>query len=77
MYSAPVQITKSIHQTFIEVNEEGTEAAAATVIGIGLTTVIAPPVVKINRPFIYVITEKTSGVILFTTPVNNITPLEN
>lgn len=71
MYNQPVQITKSIHQTFIEVNEEGTEAAAATVIGTGLTSIGPPAVLRIDRPFMYVIAEKTSGVILFTGVVNN------
>lgn len=71
MYNSPVQITKSIHQTFIEVNEEGTEAAAATVIEVGVTSIMPAPVLKINRPFIYVIAEKSTGTILFTGVVNN------
>lgn len=71
MYTHPVQVTKAIHQTFIEVTEEGTEAAAATVIGVGTTASTSPPVLKINRPFIYVIAEKSSGTILFTGVINN------
>ena len=66
-----VNISKAIHKTYIKVNEEGTEAAAATVIGIGLTAVASPPVVKIDRPFLYSIIEKQTGTILFVGIVNN------
>jgi serpin B len=54
------------HQSFIETNEEGTEAAAATVVEIGLTS--APPqplVLKLDHPFIYVIREITTNTIIF------------
>jgi serine protease inhibitor len=54
------------HQTFIETNEEGTEAAAATVVDIGLTSM--PPaalVFKMDHPFIYIIRESTTNSIIF------------
>jgi serpin B len=51
------------HKTFVDVNEEGTEAAAATSVGIGLTS--APPSFVVDRPFLFVIREKLSGTILF------------
>jgi len=54
------------HQSFIETNEEGTEAAAATVVEIGLTS--APPtpmVLKLDHPFIYIIRETTTNTIIF------------
>ncbi len=55
-----------LHQTFIETNEEGTEAAAATVVGIGFTSMPLPPqVININRPFLYFIRETTTGTIVF------------
>ncbi|MCL2738557.1 MAG: serpin family protein [Bacteroidales bacterium] len=57
-------------KTFVEVNEEGTEAAAVTVVGKGITSV--GPVIPsepipffANRPFLYLIKEKSTGVILF------------
>ena len=54
------------HQTFIETNEEGTEAAAATVVGIGVTSVPpAPLVFKMDHPFIYIIRETTTNSIIF------------
>jgi serpin B len=53
----------------IKVNEEGSEAAAVTVAGMDLTTVAPQEYPKatfhVNRPFVYVISEASSGVILF------------
>ena len=54
-----------LHQTFIETNEEGTEAAAATVVGISVTSVPMTNVININRPFLYFIRETTTGTIVF------------
>jgi serine protease inhibitor len=56
-------ITKVIQKTFVEVNEEGTEAAAATSVGIGVTS--APAAIRVDRPFLFVIRERFSGTILF------------
>lgn len=52
--------------TFVDVNEEGTEAAAVTTVGIGLTSAPAPPaVVRVDRPFVFALRERLSGTILF------------
>jgi len=51
------------HKTFVDVNEEGTEAAAVTSIGVGLTA--APASTVIDRPFLFAIRERFSGTILF------------
>ncbi len=54
--------------TFVEVNEEGTEAAAVTSVGIGTTSYPGPPKiihVNCNKPFAFIISEKTSNTILF------------
>lgn len=56
-------ISQVKHKTFVKVNEEGTEAAAATSVEMGTTSV--PPVMRIDRPFIFVIHERNSGAILF------------
>jgi serpin B len=51
----PVQIDQVIHKTFVEVNESGTTAAAATAIGIASTLVEAvkmPFDMKVNQPFL-------------------------
>jgi serpin B len=61
-------IGKVIHQTFLQVDERGTEAAAATAVVVVRTTSIGPsgPVeVRLDRPFAFFIREKNSGAILF------------
>lgn len=65
-------ITKVKHKTFIEVNEEGTEAAGVTSIGIGVTS-IGPggPQFHATRPFLFFITEEDTGAILFAGKVMN------
>ena len=59
-----VFISKVKHKTFVEVDEEGTEAAAVTSVEIGLTSAGPQPIV-IDRPFVFAIREKHSGTILF------------
>jgi len=59
-------IDRVIHQTFVEVDEEGTEAAAATVVVVNYKG--AGPkgfVMHVNRPFLFVIRERQNNVILF------------
>jgi len=56
-------ISEADHKTYVEVNEAGTEAAAVTSIGIGLTSL--PPSMTVDRPFVLVIRERNSGAILF------------
>jgi serpin B len=54
------------HQAFIETNEEGTEAAAATIVDIGLTSMpLTPFMLNIDHAFIYIIRETTTNTILF------------
>ena len=69
-------ITKVKHKTFIDVNEEGTEAAAATVVGIGVTSA-GPNGLEFHatRPFLFFITEEDTKAILFAGKVEN--PLMN
>jgi serine protease inhibitor len=56
-------ISDVIHKTFVEVNEEGTEAAAVTSVVIGVDSV--PPAFRVDRPFLFAIRERTSDTILF------------
>jgi serine protease inhibitor len=56
-------ITKVLQKTFVEVDEEGTEAAAATLVGVGLVSL--PADFRADRPFLVVIRERFSGTILF------------
>jgi serpin B len=58
-------ITRVLHDTYVEVTEKGTVAAAATVVEIGLTSIAMPTIFKVNKPFLFMIREKSTGVILF------------
>jgi serpin B len=71
MYNVPVYISQAIHKTYIKVDEEGTEAAAVTGIGISDTAIELPQVITFDHPFMYVIAEKQTGTILFTGILNN------
>ncbi|MCF8222638.1 MAG: serpin family protein [Bacteroidales bacterium] len=52
--------------TFVEVNEKGTEAAAVTTIGVELTSVPSgPPVFTVDKSFVFAIRERTTNTILF------------
>jgi serpin B len=69
-------INEVTHQAFIETNEEGTEAAAATIVDIGTTSAGPDPIrIDVNRPFIYFIRETTTNSILFMGRVSD--PLAN
>ncbi len=54
-------------KTYVEVNEEGTEAAAVTVVVVRSTAIgpSGPKLFRVDRPFLFVIREKNSGTILF------------
>ena len=59
-------ISDAIHKAFIDVNEEGTEAAAATAIGMSTTSMPTESYdISLDRPFIYVIYEQTTNTIVF------------
>lgn len=63
--SQTLLIDSAVHQAVIDVDEYGTEAAAATAVHMGVTN--APPWAEltINRPFIFLIEEHETGSILF------------
>jgi serine protease inhibitor len=64
------------HQAFIETNEEGSEAAAATIVGILATSMPAGPyILNIDHPFLYIIRETSTNSILFMGRVGD--PLAN
>ena len=58
-------ISDVIHKTYIDVNEEGTEAAAVTAIVFETTSIGPPSYIRLDRPFLFAITENTSKSILF------------
>jgi serpin B len=55
-------IVKAIHKAFVDVNEKGTEAAAATGIVMDES---APPSFRADHPFVFIIQDKETGNILF------------
>ena len=68
MYTGPddLYISKVKHKTFVEVDEEGTEAAAVTSVEVTVTS--AGPkgiVMKVDHPFVLVIRENKSQTLLF------------
>ncbi|QUL53746.1 serpin family protein [Paenibacillus tritici] len=74
---SPIYFEQVIHKTYIDVNERGTEAAASTVIDMRAGS--APPMDKpfemtVNRPFLFLIRDVQTKVVLFLGAVEN--PLE-
>ncbi|OYV86255.1 MAG: hypothetical protein B7Z63_04300 [Ignavibacteriae bacterium 37-53-5] len=65
-----LSISRVIHSTYIDVNEEGTEAAAVTVVEMVLITggegpEIGPILFKVDRPFAFLIKENHENTIMF------------
>ena len=62
----PLCITRAIQKTYIDVDEEGTEAAAVTGITMGLTSAAPRPIEFIvDRPFLFVLRDEMTGADLF------------
>ena len=73
MSKEQLMISEVRQKTFIEVNEEGSEAAAITSIGIMRTSLAPEPFeFKVDRPFVFLIRERNSGTILFMGLVRNL-----
>lgn len=51
--------------SFVDVNEEGTEAAAVTTVGVGVTSAPTYPVMHLDRPFLFLLRERLTGTVLF------------
>jgi len=69
-----LSISEVKHKTYVNVNEEGTEAAAVTSVGVHATAVrVEPPTfyMEVNRPFFFVIRDNQSGESLFMGVVQN------
>ena len=58
-------ISQAIHKAYIAVDEKGTEAAAATGVAMEASAIFNPPVVKVDRPFLFLIDEESTGTVLF------------
>ncbi|ABK77170.1 serine protease inhibitor [Cenarchaeum symbiosum A] len=68
IYGGDLSVRTAIHGAFVDINEEGTEAAAATIISAAITE---PPRFNADRPFIFLIQDDESGTILFMGRVSN------
>ena len=62
-----------VHEAYLSVDEAGTEAAAATGIGISGTAVPLPPRTRfiVDRPFVFVLRDTRTGAVLFMGSVAN------
>ena len=67
-----LNISEVLHKTYMKVDEEGTEAAAVTSVGVGVTSVSPGFFMKVDRPFLFVIRERNSNSILFMGKVVNL-----
>lgn len=61
--ASPGSISEVVHKAFVDVNEEGTEAAAAT--AVVMVTSSYPPPFYANRPFLFFIRDAKHGTVLF------------
>jgi serpin B len=59
-----LHISRVKQKAFVEIDEEGTRAAAVTSVEVGVTS--APPTFVADRPFVFAIRERLSGALLFT-----------
>ncbi len=72
-----LKISEVIHQAFVEVNEEGTEAAAATAVVMVVTDCIHStrdeiPEFRADHPFLFLIKQKSTGEVLFMGRMNKV-----
>lgn len=58
-------ISEAFHKTFIAVDEKGTEAAAATAVVVGTTSITPYELFTADRPFLFLIRDRVTGAILF------------
>ena len=67
-------LSEVTHKTFLEVNEEGTEAAAVTSVEVGTTSIDpnAPVRFEVNRPFALALRERHTGAIMFIGRINQL-----
>lgn len=70
----PLMISDVKQKTFIEVNEKGSEAAAVTSVAVMRTTALPPDyaVFDVDRPFVFLIRGRDSGIVLFMGIVRNL-----
>jgi serpin B len=62
-----LEVSEVKHKTYVDVHEEGTEAAAVTSVGVIVVCACGPtyPEFRADRPFVFAIRERLSGTVLF------------
>jgi len=71
MSDSSTRISLVKQDTYISTDESGTEAAAVTTVGMEITSLPQQVVFKADKPFIYLIQENSTGVILFMGAIKN------
>ena len=64
-------VSAVVHKAYVDINEEGTEAAAATGVVVALRAAPAHPVFRADHPFVFLIRDNRSGSMLFLGRVAN------
>ncbi|XP_077528817.1 iripin-2-like [Haemaphysalis longicornis] len=65
-------VSDVVQRAVVKVDEEGTEAAAATAVVVGIRTSTRIPVVKVDHPFLFFIRNRTTKEIFFAGQVNKL-----
>jgi serpin B len=67
-----LDVSQVVHKAYVEVNEEGTEAAAATAITVHTNAVHQKPVFRADHPFLFFIRDNRNGMTLFAGHINQL-----
>jgi serpin B len=60
-----LSLSTVVHQAFVDVDEAGTEAAAATTVGFTTTAAHLPAEIHFDRPYLFFVRDSTTGTLLF------------
>ena len=60
-----LHVSTVLHKAFVDVNEEGTEAAAATYVGVQTLGGVMSREFRVDHPFLFLIRDNTTGSVLF------------
>jgi serpin B len=63
--TSDLYVTGVFHQAFVAVDEQGTEAAAATAVVIGEESAPMPLTLHVDRPFLFAVRDRPTGAVLF------------